>query len=150
MIKKPLQNVQSEYTDFQYCFKVPPDNQFFEKYKSHIDNKTKEKESDDKKYVLCSQCLQHITSIAEKITIHGNHYHTFANPQGIIFSLGCFRSAPGCGYTGSSTYEWSWFSGYRWRIALCSKCLTHLGWLFESHNGERFNGLILDRILQPE
>jgi hypothetical protein len=48
---------------------------------------------------------------------------------------------------GGASAEFSWFSGYRWRVALCGRCLGHLGWRFEQ--GDSFYGLILDRLLFP-
>ena len=100
--------------------------------------------------VLCRQCRSVITLQSERISVQGSHQHTFANPQGYVYQIGCFRSAHGCGYTGQLTAEWSWFSGFRWRIALCSSCLIQLGWLFVATSGERFNGLIIDRLVFPE
>jgi hypothetical protein len=78
------------------------------------------------------------------------HQHAFCNPYGIIFEIGCFRTAPGCGYAGPATEEFSWFPGYSWRLALCSSCGTHLGWQYTAPDKESFCGLILDNLIQPE
>ncbi len=115
-----------------------------------IKDKTEEKTSDDDKFILCRQCRQVITHPAERIEMAGSHRHTFANPHGIVYEIGCFRSARGCGYAGPTTDEFSWFKGFRWRIAVCRTCLTHLGWLFTSSGNAGFNGLILDRLIESE
>ena len=111
------------------------------------EEKAHESESDSKEAILCRQCHQMLTSPAERISIQGSHQHTFANPHGIVFQIGCFRTVQGCGYVGPATAEWSWFKGYSWRVAMCSMCLTHLGWLFVGKADESFNGLILDRLV---
>lgn len=98
--------------------------------------------------ILCANCRHEITTTAEKIEIAGGHRHTFANPHGIVFDIGCFRSAPGCRQTGFLIPEFSWFAGYQWQIALCGNCRVHLGWLFVSgRNDAFFHGLILDRLM---
>ena len=97
--------------------------------------------------ILCRQCLQPITHASERIQRQGEHVHTFANPHGFVFEIGCFKNANGCGYAGPPTDEFTWFSGYYWRMAVCRACLVHLGWLFTSGE-DRFNGLILERLLQ--
>ncbi|UCH21765.1 MAG: hypothetical protein JSU83_00370 [Deltaproteobacteria bacterium] len=117
---------------------------------SLLEDETEEKTSDDDKYILCRHCRQVITHPAERIEMGGSHTHTFANPHGIVYEIGCFRSAPGCGYTGPATDEFSWFKGFYWRIAVCRSCLTHLGWLFTSTGNVQFNGLILDRLIKSE
>ncbi|MCU0597708.1 MAG: cereblon family protein [Desulfobacterales bacterium] len=96
--------------------------------------------------MLCRQCLQVITHRSLKIIIHGTHEHTFANPYGIVYEIGCFQSASGCGYVGSPTDEFSWFRGFKWQVAVCASCLTHLGWLFTSSGIDSFIGLILERL----
>ena len=117
---------------------------------SLIEDKPEEKASDDDKFILCRQCGQVITHADERIEMAGSHRHTFANPHGIVYEIGCFRSAQGCGYAGPPTDEFSWFKGFYWRIAVCRGCLTHLGWLFTSSGNAAFNGLILDRLIEPE
>ena len=115
---------------------------------THLKDDTLDKESGPENYILCRQCSQVITSRHEKMSVNGSHRHTFANPHGIVFEIGCFRTVTGCGVAGSPSDEFSWFPGYRWRIVVCGMCLTHLGWLFMSAGGNTFNGLILDRLAE--
>lgn len=108
----------------------------------------KKETTDQEKFLLCRQCLQVITHRSHQIIINGSHEHTFANPHGIVFEIGCFKSAVGCGYVGHPTDEFSWFKGFMWQIAVCGSCLTHVGWLFTSSSIDGFIGLILDRIME--
>lgn len=111
----------------------------------------KEKEqTQEYRQIVCRQCRNIITRPEEKIEVNGSHQHTFANPNGQVFEIGCFQTAEGCGYTGEATEEYSWFRGYAWRVAVCGRCLTQIGWLFSASMGvSRFNGLILDRLILP-
>ncbi|MDX1708734.1 MAG: cereblon family protein, partial [Desulfobacterales bacterium] len=84
-----------------------------------------EQEPEEEEYILCRQCSQAITRPAERITVQGSHQHTFANPHGIVFEIGCFKTARGCGYAGPPSFEFTWFSGYAWRVSFCTMCLTH-------------------------
>lgn len=110
-----------------------------------ISDTTVRHEGDD---LLCKACKNKVSAHSEKITINGGHRHTFANPNGIVFDIGCFKTAPGCRSIGVFTAEFSWFSGYRWQISECRFCLTHLGWLFVSSKNQ-FYGLILERLAEP-
>ena len=101
------------------------------------------------KYICCVQCLQPITRPSDRIVMNGSHVHTFANPSGIIYEIGCFQSATGCGYAGPASDEFTWFKGFSWKVAYCGKCLLHLGWLFLSGD-HSFNGLILENLIEPE
>jgi len=105
---------------------------------------------EEEEYILCRQCRQAITRPAERISVQGAHRHTFANPHGIVFEIGCFKYAQGCGYAGPPSTEFTWFSGYAWRVSYCTTCLTHLGWIFIAGSGDSFHGFILERLLQPE
>ncbi|WP_319525554.1 cereblon family protein [uncultured Desulfosarcina sp.] len=100
--------------------------------------------------IVCRRCLHEITSPVEIREINGAHTHTFANPEGIIFEIGCYRDARGCGYIGPPSTEFTWFSGYTWRIAVCGNCHSHLGWLFSAPDGRFFHGLITSRISAKE
>ena len=129
-------------------FRLLDNNNSKNKLKPDIDPDTNKQDTDTDKKFLCRQCLQVISSPKECIELQGSHKHTFANPQGIIYEIGCFKNAMGCGYTGTLTNEYTWFRGFSWKIALCSLCLTHLGWLFISSEGTSFNGLILNRLVE--
>jgi hypothetical protein len=96
--------------------------------------------------IVCRQCRYGITSQTQRIQIDNAHRHTFANPEGIVFEIGCYKKVWGCGYTGPSSAEFTWFPGYQWRIAICANCLIHLGWRFSSDEGHSFHGLITDRL----
>jgi hypothetical protein len=100
--------------------------------------------------ITCRACRHPITRTDECISVQGGHEHTFANPHGIVFRIGCFGAADGCGYLGPPTFEFTWFSGFQWRIALCLNCMINLGWLFTAPIGQRFHGLILDRLVFPK
>lgn len=100
--------------------------------------------------VLCRECLHPVTREVDRTVVHGAHQHTFANPSGIVFTIGCFQAADGCGAAGSPSEEFTWFKGYSWRVAVCAGCLAHLGWLFISASGAAFWGLILDHLIFPD
>ncbi len=101
------------------------------------------------KHLRCRACRRAIARTDDRICIQGSHEHTCTNPHGIVFHIGCFRAAPGGTEIGEETYEYTWFTGYRWQIMLCAQCKTHLGWSFQAHDGDCFYGLILDRLIAP-
>ena len=136
----------AEIRDGQYFLRIPLPDRQGEQLVQEEDEEKKEEE----KHILCAQCRAIITSPRERIEVQGAQEHTFFNPYGIIFQIGCFQQARGCGYLGPATEEFSWFPGYNWRIAICSCCLTHLGWLYSAPDKESFHGLILDHLIQPE
>jgi len=131
-------------------FRAPNQTPSDSALKPSIKRDPKEQDTDSRKYLLCRNCHQIISSPSERIEVQGSHKHTFANPQGIIFEIGCFKNALGCNYSGVPTDEYTWFRGFRWRVALCGHCLTHLGWLFMSSANSSFNGLILNRLVESE
>ena len=130
-----------------YCLRTPPESDSDTMLESLIEDETEEKTIEDEEYILCRQCMHVITSPAERVVVEGSHRHTFANPHGIVFEIGCFSAVIGCGYGGSPTDEFTWFKGFSWRVAVCIRCLSHLGWLFTSSGFESFHGLVLDRLI---
>jgi hypothetical protein len=105
--------------------------------------------------ICCSQCGLKITEPVKQIRINGRHCHNFTNPEGLVYEIGCFHDAEGCLYTGIPTDEFTWFKGFRWQIAICRQCTTHLGWLFvrsspHTLTGKSFNGLILKKLTFPD
>jgi len=107
-----------------------------------------EAERDEERLILCRQCGHGVTRPSERMELQGAHYHAFANPAGILFEIGCFRSADGCAHAGEATEQWSWFQGYAWRVAVCARCLRHLGWLYTATDRPPFYGLILNRLAE--
>ena len=126
--------------------KLPPEKKDHIAPERFLEDNSTETLYESGEYILCRQCRQLITVAAERITVQGFHQHTFANPKGIVYQIGCFGNANGCSYTGPLTSEWSWIKGFDWRIAVCSICRIHLGWLFVAAENEYFNGLILNQL----
>jgi len=108
--------------------------------KTYSDEEIKPEEA-----IFCRACGGVITARREGIEVAGNHTHTFFNPAGIVYELGCFRKAEGCIVSGEPTGEFSWFAGHVWSYAFCRSCHNHLGWFYEG-NGSTFFGLILPRL----
>lgn len=108
-----------------------------------------EMEAEQERLVLCRECRFPITREEEQREMGGARQHTFANPAGIVFTIGCFQAADGCVPVGLSSEEFTWFPGFGWRVAVCRSCLTHLGWHFAAPSGAAFWGLILDHLIFP-
>jgi hypothetical protein len=132
-----------------FLLRIPADKSEEEGDIAILEKEAEERSPDEEKYILCRQCHQAITKPADRIVMQGSHRHTFANPHGIVFEIGCFRSVKGCGYAGPASDDFSWFAGYSWRVCICTMCLTHLGWMFSRLGGDVFHGLILDRLIEP-
>jgi hypothetical protein len=95
--------------------------------------------------VLCRACQFPITSKSMALSIDGQDTHVRVNPAGYRYSFAGYREAPGCTVIGEATAKFSWFQGYRWRLALCAACGEHLGWHFSGETP--FFGLIVNRLL---
>ena len=135
--------------DYALFFRIPADKSGEEGGTITIEKEAEDQSPEEEEYILCRQCHQAITKPVDRIAMQGSHRHTFANPHGIVFEIGCFRSVKGCGYAGAASDDFSWFAGYSWRVCFCTMCLTHLGWLFSLKGGDIFHGLILDRLIEP-
>lgn len=96
--------------------------------------------------IFCRHCSHLITFHDQRLVVDGAFEHTFFNPEGIVFEIGCFQTAGGCIAVGRETGDFTWFAGFNWRICLCAGCHVHLGWKYRSAGGNRFFGLILDRL----
>jgi hypothetical protein len=106
----------------------------------------KEKASGDR-WLHCINCRIAITSDDQGISVNSSHVHTFSNPAGLTFRIGCFSGAPGCLFHEDPTSQHSWFPGYSWQYADCSGCSQHLGWQFiGKKETDFFSGLILNRL----
>ncbi len=100
------------------------------------------------KPIRCGVCRNPVTTSAHRMNVNGHHRHVFNNPSGHIFEIGCFSAADGCVAQGIPTFEFTWFAGFTWRLALCSRCLSHLGWQYQSAGGNSFYGLILANLAE--
>jgi hypothetical protein len=109
-------------------------------------DETREREA---RSVRCRECLHPITREEERTSAAGGFQHTFANPHGIVFTIGCFGAAEGCALVGPTSDEFAWFAGFHWQVAVCGKCLAHMGWRFAAPSGTAFWGLILDHLVFP-
>ena len=136
-------------TGIIYYFRVPRDQPGSEDETTVLEQEAEDLTPEEEEYILCRQCRQAITRPDDRLSIQGAHRHTFANPHGIVFDIGCFRSVIGCGYAGAASDEFTWFAGYNWRVCYCTMCLTHLGWIFGSKAGDTFHGLIMDKLIEP-
>jgi hypothetical protein len=101
--------------------------------------------SKEERIYSCVRCGSMITAVRKEITVEGRFKHSFTNPHGYMFTIGCFSDAPGCVAAGPSTGEFTWFPGYAWRICVCTACGMHLGWKF-SKDTSGFFGLILNNL----
>jgi hypothetical protein len=106
-------------------------------------------EQPDEHWLYCRTCGTAIVHKSERIVMLGAHHHTFTNPSGRTFNIGCFGSVVGCTHVGIESDEYTWFPGYAWILALCSGCGNHLGWRFRG-DGKQFHGLILDRLISKK
>jgi len=125
--------------------------------KQSVDQSTEEKTdtlSKEDEIIICASCFNHITDPGRQIIVNNSFHHTFANPHGYVFEIGCFSTARGCRPGSISSNEFSWFVGYSWKIGVCHYCSTHLGWIFSPDtNGlkgtSNFFGLILEKLIFP-
>lgn len=97
--------------------------------------------------LACADCRRPITTEAARLEIDGSHAHTFANPYGFAYHIGCFATAAGLVAVGPPSTEYAWFAGHTWQMQECAGCRTHLGWLFWGP-GRRFYGLVLERLVE--
>ena len=95
----------------------------------------------------CRGCGNEVTAAEFGIRRHGRFEHTFDNPAGYTFRLGCFSNAWNCLLHGVPTHAFTWFPGFRWRFCSCGHCGLHLGWHYDS-GAESFFGLILDNLIR--
>jgi hypothetical protein len=104
--------------------------------------------SDVARVYWCAACRTRVATESDAIEVAGAHQHTFTNPAGERFTIGCFREANGCRIDGEPTLEHTWFAGHVWSYASCRNCGAHLGWYFDAGEA-RFFGLILARLFGP-
>lgn len=70
------------------------------------------------------------------------------NPHGVNFELITLRQATLLLINETESLEDTWFPNFKWTVALCPQCRTHLGWFFRSiYDKESFVAIIMDKLL---
>jgi hypothetical protein len=115
--------------------------------KRNLSSEKQKEEADPMQVLVCRQCRKRIADETWRISVDGGHRHSFANPHGLVYEIGCFESAVGCMGVGPTSNEFAWFKGYSWQVVICAGCLVHLGWFFQSAGQRHFYGLIFDRLV---
>ncbi len=71
------------------------------------------------------------------------------NPLGNKFNLITLKKSDLLLLNETKSLQDTWFPKFKWIIGVCSHCLIHLGWYFESieNNQEGFFGLIVDKLI---
>ena len=98
----------------------------------------------------CRACGAFVAPADAAIPVNGAHLHTFFNPGGFVYAIGCFAAAPGLSPRGGPDASFSWFPGYAWTVAVCAACLAHLGWSYSAPGKTGFFGLIIARLVLSE
>jgi len=121
--------------------------QFTGEQSGHVRLKPKDETETDKERnpLLCRACGNEVTDSERSTVVNGRHEHSFVNPAGIAYRIGCFADVWGCVFHGIPTREFTWFTGFTWCFCSCASCFTQLGWYYQSGQGEFF-GLILDNL----
>ena len=112
---------------------------------AEVTDEETESEEEEERAVLCGECGHEITAHRHKTSVDGGFEHSFVNPAGILYQVGCFEEAPGVGPIGEESDEFTWFEGYTWQVVICRECMAHLGWTYWSGD-HQFFGLILPRL----
>jgi hypothetical protein len=97
------------------------------------------------KIFRCKACGNTLTALDQLVEIEGSSSHSFTNPSGIQFGFHTFSACPGASVLGEATEAYSWFPGFRWRLAVCGRCGSHVGWHYESEIApvDEFWGIIV-------
>lgn len=122
----------------------------------------------NERFLLCKHCgheIAHIKDIvykksplALKTWNDTNLFHNnvitiqqIKNPQGSQFDLITVTSADLHFLNETRSISDTWFPKFYWTICVCPRCLTHIGWYFDSLVGEKsFFALILSKVFNEE
>jgi len=84
----------------------------------------------DKDVYLCVACDLEIADRDAVFDPGAGPLQLHVNPHGYLHEIVTLSAARNLAYRGEETAEFTWFQGYAWRIAVCSRCSEHLGWRF--------------------
>ena len=106
----------------------------------------------DGRRLTCRACATVVADERDLLSVTGTGPSVYANPHGRVFEVLTVRHATNVVAVGESTMRFTWFAGYAWRIVLCNRCGSHLGWLYETvedRSPPRFIGLIRSAVTGP-
>lgn len=106
---------------------------------------------DPARFLLCRECALPVADPREVFKL-GEGPQLYLNPHGILHEVVLVRAARNLLFVGDATLEHTWFAGWAWRIALCARCRSHLGWRYEAADARSppvFFGLRRAAIMEP-
>jgi hypothetical protein len=106
---------------------------------------------DPARLVRCRECALPVADPSEVFKL-GEGPQLYLNPHGILHEVLLVQAAHNLLLVGDATTEHTWFAGYAWRIALCARCRSHLGWRYEAADARSppiFFGLRRAAIAEP-
>lgn len=100
-------------------------------------------------------CATVVSDVAAMFAADGRSpIAVFANPHGRVFEVVTVLHADNLLFASGSTTDFTWFPGYAWRVALCARCLAHLGWSFVGARSDvspaTFFGLLRADLVEEE
>ncbi|XP_034232877.1 protein cereblon isoform X2 [Thrips palmi] len=82
--------------------------------------------------LCCRQCGQHVAHQQDvfSMSVEGMQ-GTYCNVYGYVYETVTIHKATGLRLQNAPpSTEFSWFPGYAWTVAACSRCRKHMGWHF--------------------
>uniref|UniRef100_A0A803LBJ5 Protein cereblon n=1 Tax=Chenopodium quinoa TaxID=63459 RepID=A0A803LBJ5_CHEQI len=85
--------------------------------------------------VRCKNCQTVIARRSDMLVMSNEGpLGAYVNPNGFVHEIMTLYKANGLALIGRPREEYSWFPGYKWTIANCATCESHMGWLFTATN----------------
>lgn len=84
-------------------------------------------------YFDCKRCKTRVASYSDIFAMaKGNVNANYCNPAGYIHETLTVNKTleESVRIFDRPSTDFSWFPGYAWQIAVCSKCSSHIGWKF--------------------
>ncbi|VAX01557.1 hypothetical protein MNBD_GAMMA21-2692 [hydrothermal vent metagenome] len=108
--------------------------------------KDEEQQAGEAGGIFCANCHTLLTHAKYAIAVAGQYQHVFTNPNSISFKIRTYQQVE-CNAETTAVDEFSWFSGYAWRIISCPQCSQHIGWSYHKQHSPDFYGLIADKLI---
>ncbi len=91
-----------------------------------------ELEAGNKGWYVCAACGRRLAREDWVLDAGSQGPLVFANPHGRFIELLLVTHVVGGAFDQHATTEFTWFSGFAWRIGTCVGCRSHIGWHFEA------------------